>query len=322
MAGKGQPMPNHYSTHDSDYQPNNDPNVLRIIGSGHGPGTFVPFELIGITGDASTAILFSQILYWASKMAGREFYKSVTDWHQETRLSERIIRRIINGDKRSENGKPSIRDLGVEVEVKRANGAPTYHYRVNYRKLAAYLQEHCTPNTETDAPYTNGTNPHVPMVQNDYDQWYKSITVDYAEDKTTHTAPDKPSRADGKKPTHQQMIAQAVVDAIGISNPTRSEWSRAAKVGKELEEAGVAAEDFGALVQFVRNQAAGKWTVTMTSLTTNGRVSAYLAARNKSVTRDMSSGDDGIERVTMVTTEVHWETPDWLLEEHDDDNSG
>ena len=59
----------------------------------------------------------------------------------------------------------------------------------------------------------------------------------------------------------------------------------------------------------------------MTSLTTNGRVSAYLAARNKSVTRDMSSGDDGVERVTMVTYDVPFETPDWL-EEHDDDNSG
>jgi len=319
MAGKGQPMPNHYSTHDSDYQPNNDPNVLRIIGSGHGPGTFVPFELIGITGDASTAILFSQILYWASKMAGREFYKSVTDWHQETQLSERVIRRIINGDKRSENGKPSIRDLGVEVEVKRANGAPTYHYRVNYRKLAEYLQNHA-PESETDAPYTNGTNPHVPMVQIDYDQWYKSITVDYAEDKTTHTQPDEPTASVPKKPTHQQAMAQAVVDAFGIDNPTRSDWRKAGKVGTELAEAGVSAELVAGLVQFVRAQAAGKWTVTMTSLTTNGRVSAYLAARNKSVTNDMPSGDDGIERVTMVTTEVHWDTPDWLLEEHDDDD--
>ena len=310
-------MPNHYNKSSADYQPNNDPNVLRVIGSGHGPGTFVPFELIRITGDASTAILFSQMLYWASRMGGRQFYKSVTDWHQETQLSKRVIRRIINGDKRSENGKPSIRDLGVDVEVKRANGAPTNHYRVNYRKLAAYLQEHCTPNTETDASYTNGTNPHVPMVQNDYDQWYKSITEDYQETKTTHTAPDKPSRGSEKKPTHQQMLSQAVVDAIGISNPTRSEWSRAAKVGKELEEAGVAAEDFGALVQFVRNQAAGKWTVTMTSLTANGRVSAFLAARNNSV---RPSGDDGVERVTMITYDVQWDTPDWLLEENDDDN--
>ena len=80
----------------------------------------------------------------------------------------------------------------------------------------------------------------------------------------------------------------------------------------------MAAEDFGALVQFVRNQAAGRWTVTMTSLTTNGRVSAFLAARNKSV---RPSGDDGIERVTMITYDVPFETPDWLVEEDDDDNS-
>ena len=283
-------MPHHYTTPESDYQPSNNPHVLQVISSGHGPGTFVPFELIAITGDAATAILFSQMLYWAGKMHGQQFYKSVADWHAEIKLSERVIRRIIRGDKRSENGKPTIQDLGVEVEVHRANGAPTYHYRINYRKLGEYLHSYYSQSPDDDL-YTNGTNPHTPMVQGDLNQWYKSITEDYTEDYTTHAAPDKPSRAsDEKQPTQQQMLVGALFDAFDITAPTGPDRTKAGKVAKELAAVGVAAEDVPDLVAFVRRQAAGQWTVTMMSLIGNGRVSQYLQAKERTE-----------QAVTMVT---------------------
>jgi len=304
-------------------------NAVLAGTHGTGRGIMVSQALVIILG-ADAAIIMSQILYWSSRKNGGWFYKSDADWQAELGFGRHVVRRCIHGSKDAPN-KIALKDFGVDVQVRKANNTPTTYYRVNYdkleRSLASYhdiLVERGFIDPVQALPDDNPIvrNPDIPYtesVQSPVGNPDNPLTYSTTES-NTHTAPDKPSRADGKKPTHQQMIAQAVVDAIGISNPTRSEWSRAAKVGKELEEAGVAAEDFGALVQFVRNQAAGRWTVTMTSLTTNGRVSAYLAARNKSVTRDIPSGDDGVERVTMVTYDVPFETPDWLTEEHDDDD--
>lgn len=338
MAGKGQPMPNHYSTrkrsNKGDDKLNNEisshrhPIVYSVATKTERRGVFVPFLLLDLLQDYASAILLAQIIHYTGGSKNRWFYKSSADWYEELRMSDDVVRRCLYGDKRNPN-RVALVDLGVHVDRRRANGAPTKHYMINTDEmeaaLARLIERRRAEGLIIEIPNNpipdNVREPSQAMSENESGQSPGTITESYTESYKEHTAPDKPSRADGKKPTHQQAMAQAVVDAIGISNPTRSEWSRAAKVGKELEEAGVAAEDFGALVQFVRNQAAGRWTVTMTSLTTNGRVSAYLAARNKSVTRDMSSGDDGVERVTMVTYDVPFETPDWL-EEHDDDNSG
>jgi len=280
----------------------------------------VPFLLIDLLQDYASAILLSQIIYYTGISKNRWFYKSSADWYDELRMSDDIVRRCLYGDKRTPK-RIALVDLGVKIKRKLANGAPTKHYMIDTDEMEAALRRLIEQRQSEGLEIDNPDKSREPFAEKSGDATGKiqgTITESYTESYKEHTAPDKPSRGGEKKPTHQQVIAQAVVDAIGISNPTRSEWSRAAKVGKELEEAGVAVEDFGALVQFVRNQAAGRWTVTMTSLTTNGRVSAFLAARNKSV---RPSGDDGIERITMITYDVPFETPDWLVEEDDDDNS-
>ena len=283
----------------------------------------MPFLLIDLLQDYASAILLSQIIYYTGISKNRWFYKSSAEWYDELRMSDDIVRRCLYGDKRTPK-RIALVDLGVKIKRKLANGAPTKHYMIDTDEMEAALRRLIEQRQSEGLEINNPDKSREPFAEKSGDatgQIQGTLTETTTETTTHIQQPDKPTARAPKKPTHQQMIAQAVVDAIGISNPTRSEWSRAAKVGKELEEAGVAAEDFGALVQFVRNQAAGRWTVTMTSLTTNGRVSAYLAARNKSVTRDMSSGDDGIERVTMVTTDVEFETPEWLEELNDDDNS-
>ena len=291
-------MSSDYNNSESDYKTDNHPHVMKIVGSGHGPGTFVPFELIAITGDAATAILFSQILYWSTRMEGRRFYKSVADWHAETKLSERVIRRIVRGNDRSEKGKPTLIDLGIEVSVHRANGAPTYHYRINYRKLSDFLQDYYGDASD-DGLYTKGTNPHIPKVQIDMHERYKSLTEDYTEEKTTHVATDEPPRGVAKN-TSQQVMVGALLEAFAIDKPTQADGSKAGKVAKQLMKVGVQPEDVSDLVAMVRNESGGRWNVTMTSLTTNGRVSKYLQAKARET-----------EVVTMVTDD----TPEDVLDE-------
>ena len=67
---------------------------------------------------------------------------------------------------------------------------------------------------------------------------------------------------------------------------------------------GVAAEDVNDLVAFVRKQAAGQWTVSMMSLISNGRVSAYLQAKvrtEQAVT--MVSDDDWNPESELLSAE-------------------
>jgi len=284
----------------------------------------VPFLLIDLLQDYASAILLSQIIYYTGISKNRWFYKSSAEWYDELRMSDDIVRRCLYGDKRTPK-RIALVDLGVKIKRKLANGAPTKHYMIDTNEMEAALRRLIEQRQSEGLKIDNPDKSREPFAEKSGDATGKiqgTLTETTTETTTHIQQPGKPTARAPKKPTHQQAMAQAVVDAFGIDNPTRSDWRKAAKVGLELAEAGVSAELVAGLVQFVRAQAAGKWTVTMTSLTTNGRVSAYLAARNKSVTNDMPSGDDGIERVTMVTTEVHWDTPDWLLEEHDDDNSG
>ena len=334
MAGKGQPMPNHYSTpnrgnkggakHINEISSVKHPIVFSLVNERQHQGVFVPFLLIDLLQDYASAILLSQMIYYTPRAKHPDgwIYKTAADLYNELRMSESVIKRCLYGDKRAPN-RIALCDIGLEVKVMKANGVPTRHFRINTEVMEASLQR-LIGQRESEGIVVNksglSTNRKDDNRQNSQANIAGTLTETTTETTTHIQQPDKPTARAPKKPTHQQAMAQAVVDAFGIDNPTRSDWRKAAKVGLELAEAGVSDELVAGLVQFVRNQAAGKWTVTMTSLTTNGRVSAYLAARNKSVTRDMSSGDDGIERVTMVTTDVEFETPEWLEELNDDDN--
>ena len=261
-------MPNHHSTEQTQYYPQS-PEVLEVLASGHGPGVFVPFRLLEITRDPATALIFSQMLYWASKMKFQWFYKSDQDWCDELHLSRNVVRRVIHGDSRSANGGITLQDLGVEIEVRQANGAPTKHYRINFDVLAKHLE----------------TPPLSAMQTNDCVQCRQSITEDYTEDTihSTETA-DAPLFSEPQaptiqqKPTHKAMVG-ALLEAMGITTPTKADWGQAGRVAKELMAAELELSDAYGLVQHVRTEAAGKWRVTLNSLITKGRVSDYLTKR-------------------------------------------
>ena len=287
-----------------------DPMVRMFIDKS-GPGVFVPFEILEMTGDPATAMVFSQMIYWSKKMGWGWFYKTDADWCDELKISRKILRRVIHGNRPVADGKLTLQDLGIEVKKHMANGKPTNHYRVNLYTLQSSLSAWYAANkppvpdgdNEPESIVPDGDNGKYPTGTMESTQRVQLITGDYAVDYQESVAPDEPTRQPAKTPTHQQMLVGALFEAFGISNPTGPDRGKAGKVAKELEAVGIAADDVPDLVAFVRRQAAGQWTVTMNSLISNGRVSAYLEAKARTE-----------QTVTMVTDD-EWDPAAQLPDE-------
>lgn len=97
-------------------------NVLTI------PRLFV--ELLN--GDHGQALFLSQLIYWSDKGSNPNgwFYKTYSEWYQETLLSEYKIRKAI---------KLLEAEGIIETKIKKANGNPTLHYKIHPNALHNWL---------------------------------------------------------------------------------------------------------------------------------------------------------------------------------------
>lgn len=96
----------------------------------------VPRIYVQYTGDLTTAILLNQIVFYSDKSKRKDgfFYKTYEEWEQEICLSKRQVR--YSTDK--------LKELGiVETKIKKANGAPTVHYKLDYDKLVDSIVTKC-----------------------------------------------------------------------------------------------------------------------------------------------------------------------------------
>ena len=78
--------------------------------------------------DLEVALFLSQSVYWSDKSKDPDgwFYKSATEWHEETGLSKHQITRCTD----------ELEKQGLIItKIKKANGAPTKHFRVNLDNL-------------------------------------------------------------------------------------------------------------------------------------------------------------------------------------------
>jgi hypothetical protein len=84
-------------------------------------------------GDWTAAAMLNQILYWCGVSTDPEnwFYRTNDAWQNELCLTANQLKRY----------KALLADFGVETKLKKANGVPTTHYRINEEKL----QEAATP---------------------------------------------------------------------------------------------------------------------------------------------------------------------------------
>jgi hypothetical protein len=154
-------------------------------------------------GSLEGGVFLSQLLYWCDKGSGEWFYKSHKEWHAETFLSEYQVRQA---------SKRSI-ELGfLETKLKKANGAPTVHYRLDTEKFMDSILKFLSIETEI---FKNGNSnneecilkkPHKPVTE---------ITTETTTEITTDIISSQ-----GAKATPQQEMFAAVCEAIGTDPNT------------------------------------------------------------------------------------------------------
>ena len=140
----------------------NDINNLITSFSGHKNVISFPVIYLDIAEDMNTAALLNQMVFWSDKSKRRDgfFYKTYLEWTEEIRLSEYQLRRSVK----------KLRDLGfIETKVKRANGSPTTHYKVNMDKISESILK--------ELQFRNQTNSSLQTEESE-----ETLTDDYTDD--------------------------------------------------------------------------------------------------------------------------------------------
>jgi len=93
----------------------------------------IPRLFIDWTGDHISALLLSQIIYWSSRTRDSEgwFYKSAKEWEEELSISDYQLSRATK----------KLGDAGVETKLKKIQGAPTLHYRIDQDGFLNWISE-------------------------------------------------------------------------------------------------------------------------------------------------------------------------------------
>lgn len=106
-------------------------NLIKAV-SGQSNILTIPRVFIDIAGDLESALFLSQCVYWSDKSSASDgwFYKTHNEWEQEIGLSYFQVKRV-------------VKKLGrfIETKIKRANAAPTVHYRVKLDELTNAILE-------------------------------------------------------------------------------------------------------------------------------------------------------------------------------------
>lgn len=84
-------------------------------------------------GDANKALVLASLVFWSgTKPKGEWFYKTTAELGAELEMSSRKVRTCIDS-------LIEILDGALEKKIKKANGAPTTHYRINQEKLISVV---------------------------------------------------------------------------------------------------------------------------------------------------------------------------------------
>lgn len=112
----------------------NDMKLLIATYSGNERHITIPKIYLELTNDYPTAALLNQMIFWSDKTKRRDgfFYKTYKEWEEETFLSEYQVRRASK----------KLKELGfLETKLKKANGSPTLHYKLDMDALSESIVE-------------------------------------------------------------------------------------------------------------------------------------------------------------------------------------
>jgi len=113
---------------------NNRDYISSIITQFSGQNNIIPIPAIylKITEDYHTAALLNQLIYWSDRTSRKDgyFYKSYKEWEEEIHLSKYQVMRATK----------KLKNMGiVETALKKANGAPTVHYKVDSKEVSQWI---------------------------------------------------------------------------------------------------------------------------------------------------------------------------------------
>lgn len=136
----------------------------------------IPRVFITMTGETDAALLLGQILYWSDRTTDPEgwFFKSAKEWEEELGLSAYKVNRAVK----------LLASWGVQTRLKKANGAPTTHYRLDseqfFESISKFLQNGFSRNSQNgfsrDSQNGFGRNLEI-----DFQETPKSLTETTAE---------------------------------------------------------------------------------------------------------------------------------------------
>ena len=144
-------------------------NIIKQM-SGQSNVITVPRIYIEFTGDLTTAVVLNQIVFWSDKTKRTDgfFYKSYKEWTEETCLTERQVRYAVK----------KLKEMGfLETELKRANNAPTVHYKLDFGKLLDSILTKCQ----------NGTLQNVRLDSDKMSETLTEITTENTTDNNSTT---------------------------------------------------------------------------------------------------------------------------------------
>lgn len=113
---------------------NNRDYISSIITQFSGQNNVIPIPVvyIEITEDYPSAALLNQMIYWSDRSSRKDgyFYKSYNEWYEELHLTEYQVRRATK----------KLKSFGfVDTALKKANGAPTLHYKVDTKEVSEWI---------------------------------------------------------------------------------------------------------------------------------------------------------------------------------------
>jgi hypothetical protein len=115
---------------ESRAQKNRYPNLVEKFLKTAGDKNVVPMcrEFFRFTGSLEGALLLAQLLYWHPRTKNRQgwIYKTDDDWATELCLTKHAVREARDRFKRLEI---------IQTTLRRANGSPTTHYRLDMGRL-------------------------------------------------------------------------------------------------------------------------------------------------------------------------------------------
>lgn len=87
-----------------------------------------PRILLNLTGDHVAAIFLNQILYWSERTTDQDdwFYKTDAEWADELGMTYFQVCRCVE----------QLQNIGVQTSLRRADGAPRTHYRIDQKVFA------------------------------------------------------------------------------------------------------------------------------------------------------------------------------------------